>query len=179
MSAEYSDARKCNLIFGSALHDFRTKAGLTQTQLSKLTGITQSHISQLELGSWLPEYPSVTKLETALNVSRGALKQKMEDAWDKRSQLPKSSRKSLGPRVSKEDFTEDAIILSDTQGGSVVLAPDENSILVKRGVEAGLAAKMAADIIGLPKPQILAAQATAVGRATVPDTVPPGRHAAR
>ncbi len=171
MSTEIPDSNENKKSFGETLHDLRKNAGLTQTQLSELTGITQSHISSLETGKWRPRFNTVIVLSKVFDVPLDTFKDLPNNAPEE----PLLESASL--EGSKPTFS--ANVPADISGNSMIPMPDETSILVKRGVEAGLAAKSAANILGLPKPQILTAQATAVGRATVPDAVTPDRHAAR
>jgi transcriptional regulator with XRE-family HTH domain len=51
------------------LRFLRTNKGLTQTQLAKLTGLDQSHISKLETGATKPSYDTLTRLAAALGVT--------------------------------------------------------------------------------------------------------------
>ncbi len=46
----------------------RIAAGMSQTDLAQLCGISQSHISQIELGSWGPKMHTLVLLARALRV---------------------------------------------------------------------------------------------------------------
>lgn len=50
------------------IKDFRAKAGLTQDELARLSGLPQSHISRLESGKHSPSRLTLEKLAKALNV---------------------------------------------------------------------------------------------------------------
>lgn len=51
----------------------RLAAGQTQTSLSRATGFSQAHISQMESGDRLPSYATARALATALKVDLGWL----------------------------------------------------------------------------------------------------------
>lgn len=51
------------------LKDVRTKKGITTIELSNMTGISQSHITNIENGNKMPTVPKFCKLAKALNVS--------------------------------------------------------------------------------------------------------------
>lgn len=54
---------------GERIQKCRIKAGLTQRQLSDMTGISQNHISRLERGIHIPHFNIIAKIAKALDVS--------------------------------------------------------------------------------------------------------------
>jgi transcriptional regulator with XRE-family HTH domain len=55
--------------FGSRLEQFRSDAGLSQTQLAKAVGTSQSAVSQMESGERKPSFDMLRRLAKALKVS--------------------------------------------------------------------------------------------------------------
>ena len=55
-------------VFAGNLKRFRLEKGLTRTQMAQLSGIAQSHYSQLESGSWEPRLATILALSKALGV---------------------------------------------------------------------------------------------------------------
>ena len=55
--------------FGARLAQFRSDAGMTQTQLAKGVGTSQSAISQMESGERTPSFEMLRRLARTLNVS--------------------------------------------------------------------------------------------------------------
>lgn len=53
---------------GKLIRFYRRKLGLTQTELSKLTGISQSTISDYEKGNIIPSISNIKKIAKALNI---------------------------------------------------------------------------------------------------------------
>ena len=51
------------------LHYVRTTKKITQIKLSRLTGISQSHISEIELGKQSPTLKTLEKIANALKVN--------------------------------------------------------------------------------------------------------------
>jgi transcriptional regulator with XRE-family HTH domain len=60
------------MAFGDILKSLREKAGLSQSELSRMTGVSQRSISGYEAGSNSPSWENVQKLAAALNVSVAA-----------------------------------------------------------------------------------------------------------
>lgn len=58
---------------GSRIRHFREAAGLTQNQLGKLTGKSESAIRNYELNNRIPDWETITKIANALKVSYYAL----------------------------------------------------------------------------------------------------------
>jgi len=56
---------------GSALLDARRQAGLTQVELSALSGIDPAAISRYELGVGMPKVVNLLRLERALGIGDG------------------------------------------------------------------------------------------------------------
>jgi len=54
--------------YNKLIKDARKKAGLTQGELSELTGVTQSHISNIEKGRANPTFLTIEKLSKALDL---------------------------------------------------------------------------------------------------------------
>jgi transcriptional regulator with XRE-family HTH domain len=55
-------------VAGELLRDSRVKAGLSQREVSKRSGIAQSHIARIERGSLQPSIPTLGKLLDAIDV---------------------------------------------------------------------------------------------------------------
>lgn len=55
--------------FGTRLEQFRTDAGMSQTQLAKEVGTSQSAISQMESGERKPSFEMLRRIASALNVT--------------------------------------------------------------------------------------------------------------
>lgn len=51
----------------------RSKAGLTQVELAKKTGLPQTHICRLELGQHAPTYKTIERIAKVLGVDPGVL----------------------------------------------------------------------------------------------------------
>ncbi|MCL6558097.1 MAG: helix-turn-helix transcriptional regulator [Firmicutes bacterium] len=51
------------------LREIREKAGLTQSDLAKASGVSQSHISEMEAGNTVPTVFVAKRLARALGVS--------------------------------------------------------------------------------------------------------------
>ena len=64
----YSECSEAQLI-GKALAGARYREGLTQIELSKLTGIPQRHISEMENGKRIIGKEMAKRLGRALNIS--------------------------------------------------------------------------------------------------------------
>lgn len=54
---------------GQAVHDRRTVLGLSQSELARRAGMTQSQISHIEGGDSTPTLPLLTRLAKALDAS--------------------------------------------------------------------------------------------------------------
>ncbi|MCC3773961.1 helix-turn-helix domain-containing protein [Streptomyces sp. UNOB3_S3] len=54
---------------GQAVHDRRTGLGLSQSELARRAGMTQSQISNIEGGDSVPTLPLLTRLAKALDAS--------------------------------------------------------------------------------------------------------------
>jgi transcriptional regulator with XRE-family HTH domain len=54
--------------FASRLTTLREKAGLSQYELAKRTGLTRQTVSRLEMGKSVPTWPTVQLLAAALGV---------------------------------------------------------------------------------------------------------------
>lgn len=55
------------------IREARKRAGLTQEQLASRAGITQSHLSRLELGKYVPTLATLERLARALRIPLSAL----------------------------------------------------------------------------------------------------------
>lgn len=53
---------------GEQVFRHRRAAGLTQTELAKISGIPQSHISRIEAGKFAPTFSTMSRIATALGV---------------------------------------------------------------------------------------------------------------
>ena len=56
-------------VFGAKLGEARRAAGFTQTELSRLSGVGQAHISHLEGGNLEPRLSTIMALAAALNIA--------------------------------------------------------------------------------------------------------------
>lgn len=56
------------MTFGQKIYFLRTKRGLTQTELAKLTGLSQGRIAQYEKGNTAPAGKALIDLSKALNI---------------------------------------------------------------------------------------------------------------
>jgi len=56
----------------------RVKADMRQTELARLTGLTQSTLSSLENGKQDPTIPTLMKIAKALGVDPGSLLEKVK-----------------------------------------------------------------------------------------------------
>src|SRR5690348_10951180 len=61
------------VVFGERLRALRTKAGLTQTELSEKAGLRQTHVSQLERGAVEPRLGTIIALADALGIEPAQL----------------------------------------------------------------------------------------------------------
>lgn len=50
------------------IREVRKRAGLTQEELAARSGLTQSHLSRLELGKYVPTLTTLERLARALKV---------------------------------------------------------------------------------------------------------------
>jgi putative transcriptional regulator len=57
------------LDWGSRVYKRRTEMGLTQEQVSRLTGLSQQAISQIETGATVPRVTTLVSLARALGTS--------------------------------------------------------------------------------------------------------------
>lgn len=80
-------------IFGAVIRGLRERAGVTQSQAAKCSGLAQSAWSQLEDGSEWPQKRTILKICKGLNVSVGkfflsvaehiqALPSEVWEGWD-------------------------------------------------------------------------------------------------
>lgn len=51
-----------------ALREARLTRGLTQADVTKLTGLAQSHLSSLETGAWAPNWETLVRWVAALDA---------------------------------------------------------------------------------------------------------------
>jgi transcriptional regulator with XRE-family HTH domain len=65
---------------GNEIQSLRLKAGLNQTQLAKLAGVQQGHLSQIENGHRKPTLATLRKLRTALDLDPEAFHALLEKA---------------------------------------------------------------------------------------------------
>ncbi|MEI3159716.1 MAG: helix-turn-helix transcriptional regulator [Monoglobus pectinilyticus] len=64
---------------GSRIQKCRKAAGLTQRQLSDITGISENHISRIEQGYHNPRFDMVIQIAKALNVPTDAFAKDLSD----------------------------------------------------------------------------------------------------
>jgi transcriptional regulator with XRE-family HTH domain/KaiC/GvpD/RAD55 family RecA-like ATPase len=68
---------------GLRLKELRTKRGFSQTELSKLVGVTPSSISQIESNQIYPSLPALLKMAEVLSIDVSAFFQKSGDVGNK------------------------------------------------------------------------------------------------
>jgi len=61
--------RKWTRFIGKTIRAFREKAGMTQEELAKVSGMPQSHISRLENGEHSPTHLTMQKIADALGIN--------------------------------------------------------------------------------------------------------------
>ena len=61
------------LIVGSTIHNLRKQKGMSQELLSGLAGIARSHLSMIESGSKQPNFETIWKIATALDIRPSTL----------------------------------------------------------------------------------------------------------
>jgi len=68
-SDQKPDSLKSRAIYiGCKIKEAREKAGMTQEDLAKVTGMTQSHVSRLETGQHSPAWRTLEKIAVALKI---------------------------------------------------------------------------------------------------------------
>lgn len=55
--------------FGQKLKQIRKSKNLTQSKLAELAGVSDKHISKIEVGVYFPTYKTLTKILKALDLS--------------------------------------------------------------------------------------------------------------
>ena len=60
---------KLSLAFGKAVRDARLNKGMSQADLSKVTRLSQPHLSKLEAGRRLPEWKTLRRLARAFGAN--------------------------------------------------------------------------------------------------------------
>ena len=53
---------------GEKIKFFRKKVGLTQAQFAEKIGISEKHVSKIELGTYIPTLPNFIKMLELLNI---------------------------------------------------------------------------------------------------------------
>jgi transcriptional regulator with XRE-family HTH domain len=89
---------------GLRLNEFRTKRGLTQTELANLVGVTPSSISQIESNMIYPSLPALLKIAEVLSVEVSSFFQEKPDI----------SNRIIFPAAESVDIT-----FSDIPAGSL------------------------------------------------------------
>ena len=56
-------------VYANTIRHFREKAGLNQTEVGLLSGMSQSQVSKLEDGIHFPSYETIEKLCAAFGIS--------------------------------------------------------------------------------------------------------------
>ena len=54
--------------FGKKLKLLRKQMGITQAKLAELAGVHEKHISKIEIGSYKPNFETMEKILSALNI---------------------------------------------------------------------------------------------------------------
>jgi len=67
------------------LQELRRQKGLTQKKLARLSGVSQSNISEIEVGKKYPKVPTLRKLAAALGVRVSDLIEESEDRAEART----------------------------------------------------------------------------------------------
>lgn len=73
-------------VFGRVLQRLRKTKGLSQEELSSLSGLDRTFISRLEGGQRQPTISTLIKLAQALNVSAASIVAEVEDLMDENKQ---------------------------------------------------------------------------------------------
>ena len=73
-------------VFGRVLQRLRKTKGLSQEELSLLSGLDRTFISRLEGGQRQPTISTLIKLAQALNVSAASIVAEVEDLMDENKQ---------------------------------------------------------------------------------------------
>ena len=68
MSIDKFEKEQITKSVGKRIQECRQKAGLTQEQLSEISGISQKHISRIEQGYHDTHFTMIYKIAKALNV---------------------------------------------------------------------------------------------------------------
>lgn len=71
---------KGGIDLGLRLREWRTKRGLSQTELARLVGVTPSTISQVESNLIYPSLPALLKMAEVLSIDIGSLFQEKQEA---------------------------------------------------------------------------------------------------
>ena len=68
-AAEAYDAARLAFELGRSVRELRERQGLTQTQLARAAGMTQSAVARFEAGGTVPTLSILERLAAALDVS--------------------------------------------------------------------------------------------------------------
>lgn len=80
-----------SVFFGERVTEYRKAVGLTQLQLANISGISQSHVSQLERGTLEPRLTTIMALATALQVDPALLMPKLDPEMRPRQETPEEA----------------------------------------------------------------------------------------
>lgn len=129
------------------LKKLRTKAGLTQEKLAKLVGVSQAHISKIELGKVDPRLSTVNNI---LEILTEGKKRKCKEVMSENLLFAKQEDSIL--KVS-EIMVENAISQMPVLSGSRVVGTiTEESII--RNLSSNIAKQKVRNIMGPPLPTV-------------------------
>lgn len=75
--------RTSAVLFGAELRRARDRAGLTQTELGMLSGLSKNGVYALERGRRSPNLETILRLCEGLALSPGELMDSVADAWER------------------------------------------------------------------------------------------------
>lgn len=135
------------VITGFILKKLRIKAGLTQKKLADLVGVSQAHISKIELGKVDPRLSTVNKV---LEVLTEGKKRKCKDvmAEDVLFAKPNDSILKVSEVMVKNAISQVPVL----NGSRVVGTITEESII--RNLSSNIANKKVKNIMGPPLPTV-------------------------
>ncbi|MEM1515404.1 MAG: CBS domain-containing protein [Candidatus Bathyarchaeia archaeon] len=116
------------IITGSLLKKLRLEAGLTQSELAKLVGISQAHIAKIESGKVDPRLSTVNKILQVLTSKRG---RKCEEIMTREviTTTPKEKIKKVSKIMVKYGISQMPII----DNGKVIGMVTEEGIVCNLG----------------------------------------------
>lgn len=78
-----TDLRLSAVLFGAELRRARDRAGLTQTELGVLAGLSKNGVYALEKGRRSPNLETILRLCEGLSLRPGELMDSVAEAWER------------------------------------------------------------------------------------------------